>query len=119
MNLLLTEDWDIFVDGTGQLAVTPSIEYDIAQQVANEIKLFEGEGWFDRSQGMPHFTKTFEANPNWSLIKQIFTQHVEAVDGVIESEIDFYLDKDRALHGVIYTTTTKGTLANVISNLLY
>lgn len=114
MNLLLNnDDWDIYIDGTGQLAVTPSDDYNIAQMVANEVKLFFGEGWYDRSQGLPHFAVTFIANPNLSLIRMLILNHVNDIEGVVESDMDFYIDEKRTMRGVIITSTTQGGLVNV------
>lgn len=113
MNLLLNDDWDIYVDGTRQLAVTPSVEYNVAQMVGNEVKLFYGEGWYDRSQGLPHFTVTFTANPNLPLIQTLILNHVNDVEGVVESDMDFYVDQQRVMRGVIVTSTSNGKLVNV------
>ncbi|WP_271838576.1 hypothetical protein [Commensalibacter communis] len=113
MNLLLNDDWDIYVDGTGQLAVTPSGEYNVAQMVANEVKLFLGEGWYDRSQGLPHFAITFSANPNLPLIQTLILDHVNDVEGVVESDMDFYVDNERTMRGVIIASTSNGKLVNV------
>ena len=115
MELLLTEDWDLLVDRNGNIA-TVNDGFAIAQQVANEIKLEEGEGWYDVNQGTPYFAKILGVNPNWGLIKNILLDRAENVDGVIRADMDLYVDKQRALHGNIYLIidTKSGEQLNVV-----
>lgn len=113
MDLLLTEDWDLLLDINGNIAVCEA-PYSIAQQAANEIKLFEGEGWYDQSQGTPHFTKTLGVNSNLGLIRNILLDRVNGVDNVMRSDIDMYIDEQRTLHGNIYITSKNGEMINVI-----
>ena len=115
MELLLTEDWDLLVDRNGNIA-TVNDGFAIAQQVANEIKLEEGEGWYDVNQGTPYFAKILGVNPNWGLIKNILLDRAENVDGVIRADMDLYVDKQRSLHGNIYLIidTKSGEQLNVV-----
>lgn len=53
--LLLEKDtWDITLDGLGHIALTRD-EYATAQNVANEIRLFRNDAYFQQNQGIPHF----------------------------------------------------------------
>lgn len=101
MDLLLTEDWDLQLDERGNIATTEG-GYAIAQQVANEIKLEEGEGWYDISQGTPYFARILGVNPNWGLIRNIIINRAQNVDGVIRADMDLYIDDQRSLHGNVY-----------------
>ncbi|CAI3955024.1 unnamed protein product [Commensalibacter communis] len=113
MDLLLTEDWDLTLDLNGNIAVCEA-PYSIAQQAANEIKLFEGEGWYDRSQGTPHFAKTLGVNSNLGLIRNVLLDRVNGVDDVFRSDIDMYIDSSRVLHGNIFITSKSGEMINVV-----
>lgn len=127
MDLLLTTDedvetagpnskvkaWDLKVDVNGNIAVCEE-PYSIAQQAATEIKLFEGEGWYDRSQGTPHFAKILGINSNLGLIRNILLNRVNGVDNVMRSDIDMYVDSERILHGNIFITSTSGETVNVV-----
>ncbi|CAI3941463.1 unnamed protein product [Commensalibacter communis] len=114
MDLLLTEDWDLLDDGNGSIALTPSQEYSVAQTVATEIKLFEGEGWYDQSQGTPHFALILGVNPNYPLIRQVLLWRATGVDGVRNADMDMYIDQNRTLRGDIFVTTgLKGNIYRV------
>ncbi|CAI3953226.1 unnamed protein product [Commensalibacter communis] len=113
MDLLLTEDWDLMADVNGNIAVCVE-PYSIAQQVANEIKLFEGEGWYDQSQGTPYFAQILGVNSNLGLIRNLLLARVNRVDQVMHSDIDMYVDNQRVLHGNIFITSTSGETINVV-----
>lgn len=108
MDLLLTEDWDLLDDGAGNIAITEG-GYAIAQEVANEIKLEQSEGWYDRSQGTPYFARVLGVNPNWGLIRNLLIQRAENVDNVMRADMDLYIDDQRRLHGNIYLINDKAT----------
>lgn len=112
-DILLTEDWDLTVDVNGNIA-TCVAPYSIAQQVVNEIKLFDGEGWYDQSQGTPHFAHVLGVNTNLGLIRKILLDRADGVDGVMRSDMDMYIDQDRALHGDIYLQSENGDTLNVV-----
>lgn len=127
MDLLLTTDedveqarppkkvvaWDLKVDINGDIAVCEGA-YSIAQQVANEIKLFAGEGWYDLTQGTPHFAQILGINSNLGLIRNILLDRVNGVDNVRSSDIDMYVDSSRTLHGNIFITSKDGETVNVV-----
>lgn len=105
--------WDLKVDINGNIAVCEGA-YSIAQQAANEIKLFEGEGWYDLTQGTPHFTKILGVNSNLGLIRNILLERVNGVDNVMSSDMDMYVDSSRTLHGNIFITSNDGETINVV-----
>ncbi|CAK7192664.1 hypothetical protein COMNV_00869 [Commensalibacter sp. Nvir] len=112
-DLLLSEAWDLTDDGSGNLAVTPSEAYAIAQTVANEIKLFATEGWYDESQGTPHFGAILGVDPNYAFIKQTLMACASNVYGVRSCDMDLYIDDQRQLHGNLFLYTNDGTTMNV------
>lgn len=105
--------WDLKLDINGNIAVCEE-PYSIAQQAATEIKLFEGEGWYDRSQGTPYFAKILGINSNLGLIRNTLLGRVNEVDNVMRSDIDMYIDSSRVLHGNIFITTQSGETVNVV-----
>lgn len=114
MDLLLTEDWDLQVDREGNIA-TCKEPYSIAQQVATEIKLEKGEGWYDVSQGTPYFANILGVNPNWGLIRNTLLNRANNVDDVERSDMDLYIDDQRTLHGSIYLISKgEGEQLNVV-----
>lgn len=127
MDLLLTTDedveqagpkskvvaWDLKVDINGNIAVCEGA-YSIAQQAANEIKLFAGEGWYDLTQGTPHFAQILGTNSNLGLIRNILLDRVNGVNNVRSSDIDMYVDSSRTLHGNIFITSKDGETVNVV-----
>lgn len=112
MDLLLTEDWDLLDDGGGNIATTEG-GYAIAQEVANEIKLEQREGWYDRSQGTPYFEGILGVNPNWTFIHNLLISRAEDVDGVIRATVDLYVDEQRVLHGDLFLQSNLGVILNV------
>lgn len=107
------KSWDMKLDINGNIAVCDET-YSIAQQAATEIKLFEGEGWYDRSQGTPHFAQILGINSNLGLIRNILLGRVNGVDNVMRSDIDMYVDSSRVLHGNIFITSQSGETVNVV-----
>lgn len=51
--LFLTEDWDLTLDGAGNIA-TAAREYAVAQNVANAVRLFTNDAYFAQNKGIPH-----------------------------------------------------------------
>lgn len=110
MDLLLTNEWDLMDDGGGGIALTPSFAYSVAQKTANEIKLFKGEGWYDRSQGVPHFQDILGVNPNWGYIRTLLLGCALGIDGVTDATIDLYVNDKRQLGGNIFILTQEGEI---------
>lgn len=111
VDAMLTEDWDLSADASGSIALCNE-DYAIAQRVANEIKLFEGEGWYDRTQGTPHFARVLGKNTSTALIKNILIGRAENVDRVIKVDIDLFIDDKRVLHGDIFIQTDDGDISH-------
>lgn len=96
-DILLNENWDIFIDGNNNIATTDR-EYAVAQEVCNEIKLFYGEGWYDRLQGLPHYTKIL-GKPYIPEINTILVNCALSVDNVDQAWAAFKFDKEKRVLG--------------------
>lgn len=52
--LLDTVFWDLTVDSNGNIAMATE-PYALAQDVASQCRLFQGELWYDTTQGVPYW----------------------------------------------------------------
>ncbi|QNT79296.1 hypothetical protein [Entomobacter blattae] len=111
--LLDRSTWDLMADAYGNIA-TCAEPYAIAQAVANEVKLFLGEGWYDTTQGVPHFTDVLGVVPHMGLIRQRIEEAARNVPEVTQALAQIGLNREtRTLTGVILVTTTNGEQLNV------
>lgn len=106
-------DWDLVADANGSIA-TCSDGYDTAQAVANEIKLFKGEGWYDPNQGCPHFSVEFGQPAQAGAISSMLVAAAKRVPGVVSAQCNLSINRTtRKLGGVVIVTTTEGVTYNV------
>ena len=55
--LTLDADWDLQLDAAGNI-MTSSGDYAVAQNVANAVRLFTDDAYYDADRGIPHFALT-------------------------------------------------------------
>ena len=79
--LLDTIAWDLVVDVNGNIAVATE-PYAHAQDAASALKLFQGELWWDISQGVPYWAQILEKTPPLSLVKAYMNKAALSVPGV-------------------------------------
>lgn len=108
---LLNDNWDITVDGSGNIAAVDDA-YAIAQNVANAVRLFTNDAYFDADKGIPHFDIELGRRPPLSVLRTRILQAARAVDGVVDASVEFNPDK-RILGGTIMLTLADGDTANV------
>lgn len=109
--LLLDAQWDITTDAGGNIA-TVSDAYAIAQNVANAVRLFTNDAYFNADRGIPHFQIELGHKPPYSILRTRILQAARAVEGVADATVTFDRD-ERKLGGEILLTLTDGTTANV------
>lgn len=111
--LLNPVSWDLMIDSDGNIAVA-SDPFSLAQDAASAIKLFQGELWFDTTQGIPYFTQIFGKPPNINLIKAQFGNAALTVPGVIAVTVYITSIIDRNVNGQVQVTDATGvtTAAN-------
>lgn len=107
----LDADWDLTLDAGGNIA-TVSGPYAIAQNVANAVRLFTRDAYFDADKGIPHFSVELGHKPPYSILRTRILQAARAVEGVADATVTFDRD-ERKLGGEILLTLTDGTTANV------
>jgi hypothetical protein len=121
--LLDTINWDLLVDLNGNIAMAQE-PYSLAQDVASQCRLFEGELWFDTTQGVPYFPPggTTPALPPGvttnilgeyvpqGLLQQIYQENALLVPNVATALIlaTPISPTDRSVTGQIVITATDG-----------
>lgn len=83
--LLLDADWDLQLDEAGNIAVT-SGDYAVAQDVANAVRLFTDDAYYDPGRGIPHFALTLGRKPAMSVFRAAVRQAALGVDGVSSAD---------------------------------
>ena len=89
--LTLDADWDLQLDAAGNI-MTSSGDYAVAQNVANAVRLFTNDAYYDPDRGIPHFAITLGRKPSMSVFRAVVRQAALGVDGVRAAEV-----KDLAL----------------------
>lgn len=110
--LLDTDTWDLTLDAGGNIATTTD-SYGIAQNVANAVRLFTNDAWYDPDRGIPHFVIDLGLLPQDSLVRARMTRAARGVDGVAGATVDITGLEDRVLTGTISLTLENGDVANV------
>ena len=110
--LLLADNWDVTTDGNGNIATVQGA-YGIAQNVANAVRLFTNDAYFDQTRGIPHFDIELGHVPPMSVLRSRIRQAALEVEGVAAVEITFLSFEGRVLTGEIQITTTTGETASV------
>lgn len=107
--LLDTQSWDLVLDAAGNIAVA-SAPYALAQDAASAIKLFQGELWYDTSQGIPYFSTTLGMLPPVSLLKQQFVAAALTVPGVVSAQCFISSLIGRKVSGQVQVTDSAGNI---------
>jgi hypothetical protein len=114
--LLDTKRWDIVTDASGNLAVaTPP--YSMAQDAASAIRLFQGELWYDTSQGVPYFQQILGKQPPLAVLKNAFATAATSVPNVVSAQTFISSINNRSVVGQTHLTTTAGTTIVVTGTL--
>lgn len=108
--LLDPASWDLKLDETGMLPVATDT-YAIAQNVANQVRLFTEDAYFTRDDGIPHFAVTLGRYPAESVMRTRIIAQAKSVDGVEDATVDFTRFEEGELSGNIQLTTTTGDTA--------
>ena len=89
--LTLGADWENQLEAAGNI-MTSSGDYAVAQNVANAVRLFTNDAYYDPDRGIPHFALTLGRKPVMSVFRTVVRQAALGVDGVRAAEV-----KDLAL----------------------
>jgi len=110
--LLDTSAWDLVLDSNGNIAKADA-PYAVAQDVASAIKTFQGELWYDTSQGVPYWQQLLGRNPTSSQIAQAFNAAALTVPGVVTANTVITSVVGRQASGQVQFTTSDGTSTTV------
>ena len=113
--LMLNQNWDIYVNDAGNIA-TVTDDYAIAQNIANAVRLFVGDAYFEKSKGIPYFESVLGEKyaTSQSVLINRWRQAALSVEGVTDCEPTPIYDKDnRIVGGNIVATTINGTQVQV------
>lgn len=123
MNTLLLDrsTWDLVVDAAGDIAtayesapVTTAADkqvYALAQDAASAIRLFQGELWFDTSQGIPYFERILGKRPSIPLMKAYFVNAALTVPGVVSAVCYIEAITNRVVTGQVQVSDADGNTA--------
>lgn len=110
--LLDTSVWDLVLDSSGNIALA-SPPYAVAQDVASAMKLFQGELWYDTTQGVPFWQDFLGQNPTSSQIIAAFNAAALTVPGVKTASTVLVSLTNRNLTGQVQFSTSDGTSSTV------
>lgn len=113
LTLTLNSKWDIALNESGDIA-TSSGSYAIAQNVANAVRLFTNDAFFDTDRGIPHFEIELGNNPAQarSTLANRIKQAALSVEGVTAAEVTLEFS-ERTYSGEIIITTEDGNSASI------
>lgn len=111
--LLDTVTWDLVLDINGNIAVAAE-PYALAQDAASAIRLFQGELWYDTTQGIPYYAQVLGQAPNVQLLKQLFANAALTVPGVVKATVFISGTVNRRVTGQVQVTDNRRrtTVAN-------
>lgn len=113
---LLTPNWDLQLTPEGNILLT-SGALAIAQNLANEIRLWTNDAYFQQANGIAWKEVQLAKKLDSSVLAQVIHEAgnrvpgVKSVDSVTVTAVD---EESRALHGEITITTDSGEPASFI-----
>lgn len=111
--LTLNKDtWDLTLDQSGRIA-TASGPYAVAQNVANAVRLFTRDAYFNQADGIPHFAVELGQLPPEAVLIDRINRAARAVPEVATANTVLKRFEGRTLEGEITITTTAGDTINV------
>lgn len=115
MNTVLLDrtTWDFLMNANGSLAVA-SDAYAIAQDVASAVRVFEGEVYYDTSQGLPYRQKILGRGQSLALFNTDAEAAAMTTPGVVSARaVTAVLRNTRQITGSILISDTEGN-ANLV-----
>jgi hypothetical protein len=109
MNTLLldTVTWDLVIDAHGNIAMA-SNPYALAQDAASAIKTFQGEVYYDTTQGVP-YQSILGKRPNLAFTKKALIDAALTVPEVVSANCFLTgFSSTRTLSGQVQTTSANG-----------
>lgn len=107
------DKWDLVLDSRGDIADSTG-DYATAQDVANAIRLFTDEAYFDMQRGVPHYEIDLALRPSLSQVRARYRKAALGVTNVADASVSIYeITDERVMRGEVFLTTETGTRAEV------
>ena len=94
------DSWDLELTAAGDIAIAKD-PYSTAQCVANAIRLFEGELYYDTEKGVPYFDEILGKPNSYSLYKHRMEEAARRVKGIKEIEVSVKNQNGRNISGTV------------------
>jgi hypothetical protein len=107
--LIDNEANDLVLDIYGNIAVCDE-PYRLAQDAACACRLFQGELYYDTTQGIPYWSQILGHWPPISLVKAYLQQAALTVPGVVSAVVYITDFSDRKLTGQVQVTDQSGNI---------
>lgn len=114
MNTLLLDRtiWDLCLDASGNIAMATN-PYAIAQDAASAIRTFQGEVWYDTTQGVPYFDQILGQYPPIALMRAQFVAAALTVPETVSAVCFLDAVLNRRLTGQVQIMDTSGATSAV------
>ena len=109
-SLLLSPNWDMQVADDGSLKLCRG-GLAVAQNCANEIRLWTNDAYFQRDNGIPWLEAQLAKKLDEAVLKSVIREacmRVPDVASVQKIEVTEFDEENRTLHGEIEIVTTGG-----------
>lgn len=110
--LELSDEWDLQLDNSGNIKVV-SDDYAVAQNVANAIRLFTDDAWYNPERGISHFLIELKKSPLLAVLKVRLKDAALNTPGVADASISLLTAEGRDLSGIAFLTLTNGETLDV------
>lgn len=105
--LLDIDQHDLVSDASGNIAMAQP-PYALAQDVSSAILTFEGEVFYDTSQGIPYFDEVLGHLPPAALLTQLQSNQALTVPGVVTAQTVISSFTDGDVSGQVQFTDEDG-----------
>lgn len=92
--------WDLTLTADGDIAIAKA-PYSTAQSVANAIRLFEGELYYDTSKGVPYFDEVLGKPHSYAFFKYRMEEAARRVNGVTDVNVSISSHNGRVIVGTV------------------
>lgn len=105
--------WELMLDKDGLICVCEG-PYAIAQNVANAVRLFTKDAYFEQERGIPHYDIELGKKPPYALLRSKIITTALGVEGVADARVTWIeFTNDKVLTGEILLTLKDGSVTNV------
>lgn len=103
---LQPDTWDLTLDANRNIARATN-PYALAQDAASACKTFQGEVFYDTTQGVPYFAEILGKRPPLELLKADYQRAALTVPEVIAARVFISSFEERHVSGQIQVTDSQ------------